>query len=255
MLSSRSQSAGNDKTAGTSETIRNEIVPNKENIKPISIHVPKHSFPINDEQFGHYLAGIIDGNGNFNILKQLEIVFSAPDAFLAYKLRTRIGYGNISKINNKKIYLLVISNEKGIIKVLNLINGKVRNRDKYNQIVSRVLIDSYLEKFNKEFTLNTYNNYYNHWLAGFSDADASFQIKIVSCTTRKTSEVILNFEIDKKKEYILQDIRNFLGGNIGYRTGQDTYYYGSTSFGSAKSVINYFDKFHLQGKKHLSYLR
>jgi hypothetical protein len=32
-------------------------------------------------------------------------------------------------------------------------------------------------------------------------------------------------------------IREFLGGNIGYRKNQDTYYYGSTSFGSAKKVI------------------
>lgn len=43
--------------------------------------------------------------------------------------------------------------------------------------------------------------------------------------------------------------------NIGYRKSQDTYYYGSTSFGSAKNVINYFDKFNLQSKKHISYLR
>jgi hypothetical protein len=32
-------------------------------------------------------------------------------------------------------------------------------------------------------------------------------------------------------------IKNYLGGNIGYRKSQDTYYYGSTSFGSAKNVI------------------
>ena len=36
---------------------------------------------------------------------------------------------------------------------------------------------------------------------------------------------------------------------------QDTYYYGSTSFGSAKNVINYFDEYHLQSRKYLNYLR
>ena len=50
-------------------------------------------------------------------------------------------------------------------------------------------------------------------------------------------------------------IKTFLGGNIGYRKSQDTYYYGSTSFGSARKVIQYFDKYHLQSRKHLSYLR
>ena len=46
-----------------------------------------------------------------------------------------------------------------------------------------------------------------------------------------------------------------MGGNIGYRKIQDTYYYGSTSFGSAKKVINYFDKFNLLSSKHVNYLK
>jgi hypothetical protein len=46
-----------------------------------------------------------------------------------------------------------------------------------------------------------------------------------------------------------------VGGNIGYRKTQDTYYYGSTSFGSAKKVINYFDNFHLLSSKHVNYLK
>jgi hypothetical protein len=50
-------------------------------------------------------------------------------------------------------------------------------------------------------------------------------------------------------------IKEFLGGNIGYRIKQDTYYYGSTSFGSAKNVINYFDYFNLLSSKHINYLK
>jgi hypothetical protein len=50
-------------------------------------------------------------------------------------------------------------------------------------------------------------------------------------------------------------IKRFIGGNIGYRKTQDTYYYGSTSLGSAKNVIEYFNKFNLQSRKHVSYLR
>ena len=46
-----------------------------------------------------------------------------------------------------------------------------------------------------------------------------------------------------------------MGGNLGYRKSQDTYYYGSTSFGSAKKVINYFDHFHLLSSKHVKYLK
>jgi hypothetical protein len=92
-------------------------------------------------------------------------------------------------------------------------------------------------------------------LAGFSDADASFQIKIVNHPNRKRPEIRLNYQIDQKKKDLLVIIKQFLGGNIGYRKSQDTYYYGSTNFASAKNVINYFDQFNLQSRKHISYLR
>jgi hypothetical protein len=65
----------------------------------------------------------------------------------------------------------------------------------------------------------------------------------------------LNFQIDQKKDNLLLLIKDFLGGNIGYRANQDTYYYGSTSFGSAKNVINYFDNFHLLSSKHINFLK
>lgn len=68
-------------------------------------------------------------------------------------------------------------------------------------------------------------------------------------------EVRLNFQIDQKKEALLILIKNFLGGNVYYRKNQDTYYYGSTSFGSAKKVINYFDKYPLLSSKQVNYLK
>ena len=66
------------------ETLRSETVVNTENIKPISVHVPKHLNPLNDDQFGHYLAGLIDGDGHFSSKQQLVIVFHSLDASLAY---------------------------------------------------------------------------------------------------------------------------------------------------------------------------
>lgn len=61
--------------------------------------------------------------------------------------------------------------------------------------------------------------------------------------------------MDQKKEALLILIKNFLGGNVYYRKNQDTYYYGSTSFGSAKKVINYFDKYPLLSSKQVNYLK
>ena len=55
-----------------------------ENIKLISKHVPKHLKPASKDQFGYYLAGLIDVDGHFSSKQQLVIVFHSLDASLAY---------------------------------------------------------------------------------------------------------------------------------------------------------------------------
>jgi hypothetical protein len=252
----RSQSAGNiiKYYNGTSETIRNEVVKNKE-IKIISDHVPKHIKPLNDEQLGHYLAGLIDGDGHFSKIGQLIIVFSSKDAFLAYYLKEAIGFGNVKKVKNKNAHILVISSKKGIVKVINLVNGKLRLLSKFNQVINSIINNKLDHELKIKFTMNTSLDFNNHWLAGFSDADASFQVKVVNRVTRNKPEVRLNYQVDQKTKDILMLIKQFFGGNIGYRENQDTYYYGSTNFTSAKKVVAYFDRYHLQSRKHISYLR
>ena len=239
----------------TSETLRNETAVNSENVKPVSVHVPKHLKPVSDDQFGHYLAGLIDGDGHFSSKQQLVIVFHSLDVSLAYYIKERLGFGSIKKVKDKNAFLLVIAARKGLEKVINLINGKIRTETKFNQITNNILNhDNYAElKKTISLKLNTNKDLKNHWLAGFSDADASFQIKVLNRSNKV--EVRLNFQIDQKKDIILLLIKDFLGGNIGYRKSQDTYYYGSTSFGSAKNVINYFDYFHLLSSKHTNYLK
>ena len=252
-----SQSAGNNfvNQNGTSETLRNETVVKTENIKLISVHVPKHLKPVNDESFGHYLAGLIEGNGHFNSTQQLIIEFNFLDASLAYYIKNRLGFGSVKKVRDKNAFLLVISAKKGIEKVIHLINGKLITDNKYNQIIQNILNHRSYADFKKEidFKLNLKKDLKNHWLAGFSEADTSFQIKIFHRNNKV--EVRLNFQIDQKNKDVLLLIKDFLGGNIGYRKSQDLYFYGSTSFGSAKNVINYFDKCHLLSSKHVNYLK
>ena len=256
-LKQRSQSAGNFLIMSnvinerTSETLRHKSK-DSENIKKISIHVPTHLRPVNELDFGHYLAGLIDGDGHFSSALQLVIAFSDSEASLAYYIKERIGFGNVRKVKNKKAIILVISNRIGLLKILNLINGKIRSENKLRQITKNILSNSYFNSI-INFTCNSDLDLNNYWLAGFSDADASFQIKLI--TRNNKTEVRLNFQIDQKRNDVLILIKKFLGGNIGYRKSQDTYYYNSTSFGSAKKVINYFDQFHMLSSKHINFLK
>lgn len=241
----------------TSETLRNEIITSAEYLKPISIHESKHLKPLNDDQFGQYLAGLIDGDGHFSTQQQLIIVFNLSDISLSFYIKEKLNFGQVKKIKDRNACILIVSKKEGIENILNLINGKIRTENKFNQIVNRILTNHNYTEFNKniKFIRNTNKDMDNYWLAGFSDADASFQIKIINRISINKLEIRLNYQIDQKNKDILSLIREFLGGNIGYCKKQDTYYYGSTSFRSAKNVIEYFDKFHLQSSKYINYIK
>lgn len=245
---------------GTSETLRNEPAINRERIKLISVHVPTHLKPANDTEFGHYLAGLIDGDGHFSSKQQLVIVFNSLDASLAYYIKERIGYGSIRKVKDKNAILLIITARKGLEKVINLINGKIRTENKFNQITKNILNHVNYTEFSKTISLklNLDRNLENHWLAGFTDADGSFQIKLINHNNK--TEVLLNFQIvalrcAQKQNNILNLIKDLLGGNIAYKKSRDSYLYDSSSFGSARRVIKYFDKYHLLSSKHVDYLK
>jgi hypothetical protein len=117
--------------------------------------------PTNNEDFGHYLAGLIDGDGNFSSLpraadwqlrgesqdshpslwdgwetsnNQLIVVFHIRDVSLAYYIKKRLGYGTVRKVKNKNTVILVISSKEGLKIVFNFINGKLKHIDKINQV-------------------------------------------------------------------------------------------------------------------------
>jgi hypothetical protein len=118
--------------------------------------------PLNNEQLGYYLAGLIDGDGHFSKAQQLVIVFSSPDAFLAYYLKAILGYGNVRKVKDKNAYLLIVSNKEGMLNVINLINGKLRTEHKFDQVVNNVLSHIRYADQSMNFTIDSSKNFDNH---------------------------------------------------------------------------------------------
>ena len=93
----------------------------------------------------------------------------------------------------------------------------------------------------------------NWWLAGFIDADGSFQIKIISRENRIKPEIRLNLQIDA--DQILKILHKEFGGYLGYRYKQDTYYYQSVNFYNAAKIANYLREYHLLSYKYINYLK
>jgi hypothetical protein len=137
------------------------------------------------------LSGLIDGDGHITMLTtcNIQICFPILDLPLAIFIKTSIGSGSIYKVKGKNAYNLIIfgtncTTNTRIGKVLNLIDGKIRNQNKLTQVFFFYfrLVDTNKGKINfstfKDFKLNTSNNLDNYRVAGFADADtdASFQI-------------------------------------------------------------------------------
>jgi hypothetical protein len=68
-------------------------------------------------------------------------------------------------------------------------------------------------------------------------------------------EIKLNLQITKEDNNILLLIKNYFGGHILYDKLNDKYIYNSDSLGSAKKLIDFFDKYHLQSSKYVNYLK
>ncbi len=216
----------------------------------ISIHRPTTLRHDSIESFSFFLAGIIDGDGHFSKIPQLVICFSEKDISIAYFLKKQIGYGSVSKIKNKKAVKFVVSHSLGLEKVCSLINNKLYHEKKILQYNTR------LHKL-KNFRLtekNLFSLTENSWFAGFFVSDGSFQIKILHRKQRKLPEIRLVIQINQKEKYLLEEIQNEFGGSIGFRVSQNTYYYSSVNFTSAKKIILYLDKFHLMGVKQTQYV-
>jgi hypothetical protein len=92
----------------------------------------KHSKPESDEDFGYYIAGLIEGDGYIGE-RGFEIVFHEHDLNTAHYIKGWLGYGSISKVKDKRAYKLSIFHQEGVRKLFILVNGKFQGPYKIEQ--------------------------------------------------------------------------------------------------------------------------
>ena len=246
------QSAGNFGFSTEATAVTKNTYTNFKNLPLISEHVPNHNSNLTDDEFGYFLAGLIEGDGWFG-KKELHIVFAEEDTSLAYYIKKRIGHGNVYKIKDKKAVRYICKNTNGLSLILYLINGKLVSNCKYDQLIKH----NYSEQFNivilsplKALSLD------NSWLAGFTQADGCFHISVAKSKTQKTGySVRLEYSLKQNDNLPLKLLYdNIKMGNISqYSTG--IWCYKSTGFKTAWTLINYFDKFNLFAGKYINYLK
>nr|YP_009367915.1 putative LAGLIDADG homing endonuclease [Hazenia capsulata]ARK14902.1 putative LAGLIDADG homing endonuclease [Hazenia capsulata] len=217
--------------------------------KYISIHAPKAKKAVSEEEFGHFLAGLIDSDGSIAKPGYVQIDFHTNDISVAYYIKKRIGYGKISQEKKRFSVRYRCTPTPGLVLIADLIRNKLKHSSKIDQFNSRLV-----PKLNCDPT--TYTDcdiLQNHWLAGFIQGDGC--LSILQCKNRnKTSlKSTIVIQISQKTEKLLSLIQTYLGGYVGYRKSQDTFYYITGSFTSAVLFINYLDRFQLMGNKLTQY--
>ena len=246
------QSAGNFSFSTKAKAVTKNTYNKYYELPKISEHVPLHNNNLNVEEFGYFLAGLIEGDGWFG-KKELHIIFSDNDISLAYLIKKRIGHGNVYKIKDKKAVRYICKNKDGLFIILSLINGKFVSNSKYEQLIKH----NYSEDFNIKI-LPPLNDLSldNYWLSGFTQADGCFFISIVKSKTHKVGySVRLEFSLNQNNELPLRLLYNNLSmGNISqYHTG--IWCYKSSGYKTAAFLINYFDKYNLFSGKYVDYLK
>jgi hypothetical protein len=226
------------------------MTPSANDTSQLSPHVGRCT-ALNQDQLGHYLAGLMEGDGYFGPHK-LEIAYHGKDKSAAYGLRSCLGYGQVYPYSrNRHAVRFVIRNRAGRTHVLNLVNGKLVHDAKVDQL-KRNGYDQLIPVLPalKKVTLS------NHWLAGFLDSDGSLGIAIAPSKTHKTGRSVrLEVKLSQRDPYLLQALAKLFDVSKIYqcKTKVD-FKLKITGLARLKKMFVYLDEFKLRSKKYVQYL-
>jgi len=200
-----------------------------------------NSYDYDNEQFGHWLAGLIDGDGSLLISKNglisIEITLHEEDVKTLYKIKSIVGYGVVKKRSNAKAYRIRFHNKAGVEKVIKWINGKLLTDNKKSKLIKICNMINIDPITNNTFSTN------NAWFSGFFDAEGYISIR---------NKYTLTLSVSQKKRDLLDTISNsFNYGNIYYDKSWDGYNYSITKRDSVKIIMAYFEKFPLLTVKNI----
>lgn len=194
-----------------------------------------------DLAFNEWLAGLIDGDGCFQLSKKgyasLEIVVDIRDKHCLYLVKQK--FGGAVKLRQGANHLRYrLHHKAGILSLINSVNGLIRNPVRVLQL-SRILA-----QYNLKIIYAQPLTYNNGWLAGFFDSDGSIYINetsgqlFITCT--------------QKNKFLLDILVELYGGQIYTMEKQNAFKW--TVFRKAEIlslVNNYFKAYPSRSEKHI----
>jgi hypothetical protein len=231
--------------------------------------------PINSN-LASYVAGLFEGDGHISLRKSkatnkiisatLGITFNIKELMLCQHLESKLG-GKIRLKTEYNACDLLFTNRTSLIKIVQLISSHLRSPKiiKFNALIE------YLNKKEnvniKPANLDYSDLSSNNWLAGFIDADGSFNIRYttknsitqkfrIACTLTIEQRMIDPYS-NLSYEPLFLIISSFLNTKLrkSIHNKDKTYYLiQANTRSNIKIIIDYLSEFSLYSSKHLDYL-
>jgi hypothetical protein len=195
---------------------------------------------VSSDPFHEWLAGIIDGDGYFNLSKKgtarLIITMDIRDKKLLYDIKHKFG-GSIYTIANANALKYQLSHKKGLIALINAVNGNIRNPKRMLQM------NKLCHKYNINLIFPKPLTFYNGWLSGILDSDGSIHMNVTS------GQIFLS--ITQKDKYILEPLIKIYSGRIRTISPKiEAFRYDIYRKNELFNLIeNYFNKYPLRSDK------
>lgn len=157
-----------------------------------------------EKRFNEWLAGLIDGEGNFYLSKLggstgLEITMDLRDEHCLYIIKQKYG-GSVKLRSGVKAVRYRLFHKAGLLALIEDVNGLIRNPIRIEQL------KKICEKYEIIVKQPKPLEYENGWLAGFFDSDGSISIN-------KINNVII-IAFSQKDRILLEPLVELYGGKI-----------------------------------------
>lgn len=241
----------------------------------------------NPQNFGHYLAGLLEGDGHISIPALFKnsksvrvfnprVVFTSHINNLGLYAYIQSELGNIGRfqITAGNTLRYVIGDLKGVQLLINLMHGKFRTpkNQTFNNLIK--IINAKCSLNIPESLLDNTSFGDNSWLTGFTDSDGHFGIKYVEGKAKtedmkrsRSEHVTLKYRLDQRAYDkptslsmlpFMEKLAIFLDCPVKLyvKKGESEILSLTVSaIGKLEPLVNYFDKYPVIGEKFNNYMK
>lgn len=213
-----------------------------------------------DNNFIYWLIGFTEGDDSFIINRpeqrknkylEFKITQSSNDAQILFFIKKKLGFGSVSKQDkNNNTHHFRVRDKNGILKIINLFNGKLYLNKTQNKFKEFVNIYNITYNTNIQILDNSNNkpSLENAWLAGFTDAEGCFTLSYL-----KNKYVSIRYILSQKNENIfMENISSLLDGNT-YVLKKCNTTNMTVNYLKLIKIIKYLNKYGLKTKKLIIY--